>query len=147
MSKVHIRTMTDKDTNFIISSWLMSYYNLMTSKRPNKKEYFREHQELVKHALLNDATWVACNADDHDQIIGWINFGDNYINYVFIKELFEGMGISSALIAQTGIDEKNFICTHYTKLFHVKHSKRLNIDYNPYLFLKQKEQYYEDQSS
>lgn len=145
MSQLGIRPMQESDVNFIVSSWLRSNYKFMASKRPCNEQYFKSHQELIKLALAEDATLIACNKDDESQIIGWINFGDNYLNYVFVKELFEGMGVSSALIAQAGLDKNNFIVTHYTKLFHVKHPKELNIKYNPYLFTN-REVTYENQS-
>jgi len=129
-----IRTMRDTDVPFIVSSWLMSNYARMSGKRPVKSLYYKAHQLLIKQALDQDATLIACNKSDEDQIIGWINFGDNYLNYVYVKETFEGLGVCTELIKQTGLPEINFICTHYTRTFDLRHSTKLNIKYNPYLF-------------
>lgn len=145
MKQLHIRTHKESDLPFIVSSWLKSNRCHPFGKKVDKADYYGVHQHLIKQALALDATWIACNKEDEDQIIGWINFGDNYLNYVFVKEIFEGMGVASALIAQAGLDHNNFIVTHYTNLFHVKHSQKLNIKFNPYLFTN-RELCYENQS-
>lgn len=127
-----MRSLKTKDVPFILSSWLKSNYKMMCSYRPEHDNYYVAHQALVKLALEEDATIIACNANDEDQIIGWINFGDNYLNYVFVKEIFEGMGVATALIDQTGLSD-NLVCTHWTRQFQSKMGKYDAI-YNPYLF-------------
>lgn len=125
----------------------MSNHHQIKGKRPDMKTYCRVYQQLIKQALFSDitATLIACNKSDEDQVIGWVNFGDDYVNYVFVKELFEDMGVSSALLAQTGVDPNKFVVTHYTRMFHEKHSKKLNIIYNPYIFTHK--EFYEDKVS
>lgn len=133
MSHLRIRTLKTDDVHFILSSWLMSNYALMIGRRPNKSVYYSVHQMLAKRALENEATLIACNKEDEDQIIGWINFGDNFLNYVYTKETFERMGIADALLAQTGLTD-HLVCTHCTYQFQEKLGKKYKTSFNPYLF-------------
>lgn len=133
MKNLSIRPITSEDYHFILSSWLKSNYAGMMGWRPDRQTYFNIHQSLIKQVLDEEGTLVACPSDDESLIVGWVNFSDHFLNYLFIKQTFEGLGIASALLAQTGLDPKNLTVTHYTKWFHDRFGK-YEPKYNPYLF-------------
>lgn len=103
-----------------MQSWIKSSADRM----PNANIIFKEHQKIIKAHIKN--TMVAVNKDDDSQIFGWVNYGDNFINYIFVKGLFRGNGICKKLLESIG---KKQYFTHSTK------SKIFrDLEYNPYLF-------------
>jgi hypothetical protein len=146
MSKLSIRPLTEKDLNFILSSWVNCSYEIMAGFKPRRADYYKNHQVLVKEALREDATLVACPQDDEDLIVGWINFGSDYLNFIFIKQTFEHLGVASALLTQAGFVDNKITVTHLTGPFIQRFSTKYKINYNPYLFFN-REKFNENQDS
>jgi hypothetical protein len=133
---MNIRPLRDGDVNFILSTWLKSYYDALTtfSKRaqakiaPPNEIFFKEHQEKIKAELLKSKCLVCVAPDEENQIIGYIVFDGDCLHYCYVKQVFRKMGVAKALSA------KAQSLKHYSH--HTPYSKYVNkgLVFNPYKF-------------
>ena len=123
------------DVNFILSTWLKSYYEAMKfyssgSIRvpfPWGDVYFQGHQEKIKK-LLESASCLVCNApDEEDQIIGYIVFDEDSLHYCYVKQVYRKMGVAKEL-------RSKIIPRYYSHA--TTHAKYITkgLEYNPYKF-------------
>lgn len=73
---------------------------------------------------------MAVNADDPEQFIGFACGDANTVHFVFVKEIFRGLGIGRLLYDAIGRPTQY---SHYTK--NAKHLTR-GMEFNPYTFYK-----------
>jgi hypothetical protein len=125
--KTLIRSIQDSDFNFIISTWLKSYYDLMTGQKPPKFVYFKAHEKIIKEVLLAKDGFIICNDEDHDQIMGYIITNGKVLHYVYVKNLFRNLGFAKILLASKKLDTYTHHTSYIRKL-------KLSYTYNPYLF-------------
>lgn len=133
---MNIRPMKSGDTNFILSTWLKSYYDTLTtySKKaqakiaPPNEVFFKEHQEKIKKVLESANTLICTAPDDDNQIIGYIVTESGTLHFCYVKHVFRKFGVAKRLRLQVGKLE-NY--SHHTPL-----SKYINKDliFNPYKF-------------
>ena len=135
-----IRPMREGDVNFILSTWLRSYYEELRRNGnkgvayPKDDVFFHGHQALIK-VRLGDAqesgqALVCVAPDDENQIIGWMISLGECLHYIYVKQVFRQMGVAKALLNAPGpVPVKNY--SHHTK-----YSKYLNkgLTYDPYKF-------------
>ena len=122
-----IRDYRPEDLNFILATWLNSYYESMCDFRPRKNSFYKHHEELIKLKLPQCTVKVMCNSEDPDQVMGYIVTEGEVLHYLYVKSLFRGYGFAKALLEQNPTTASS----HITKqLWHV--IKEPN--YNPYLF-------------
>lgn len=129
-----IRSMLDSDVNFILSTWLKSYYEELKRHGlkgviyPKDDIFFQGHQERIKE-LLKTASCDICTAPDDDhQIIGWIVYDKDSIHYAYVKQVFRKMGVAKALISRA--------LTARSYSHHTKYTRHINkgLVYDPYKF-------------
>lgn len=141
---MNIRPMREGDVNFVISTWLKSYYEALkwyasgSIRVPYPKDdvFFKGHQlkikkhlEDIQSAVNNGTKCSICVAPDEDnQIIGWIVYDKDAIHYCYVKHVFRKMGVGRALVKLAG-NTKSY--SHHTK-----YSRYLNssLEFNPYKF-------------
>jgi hypothetical protein len=133
-----LREHQDSDTNFVLSTWLRSFYEALkfyssgTIVVPYPKDdiFFQGHQAKIKAIIMSPKTRVVvCVApDDETQIMGWIAFDDECVHYCYVKHMYRKLGIGKRLIAEAKGASKY---SHHTK-----YSKHINqgLQFDPYKF-------------
>lgn len=128
-----IRPMREGDVNFILSTWLRSYYEELKRNGskgvayPKDDVFFQGHQAEIKARLSEMSVKVCVAPDDDNQIIGWAAIEGDTVHYVYVKQVFRQMGVARNLLS-----EHNFAdYSHHTRF-----SKYLNkgLVYDPYRF-------------
>ena len=132
--KFNLREFRPDDLNFILGTWMESYFFYMPS-RPPKNIYAREHSALIHKKLPICECLVACSEEDPTQILGYLITEGELLHYIYVKELFRKLGIGSRLMEEMYRNAVDVVHTHYTKP--IKHFDRsYHLIYNPYLFYK-----------
>ena len=133
-----IRPMREGDVNFILSTWLKSYYEELRRNGskgvayPKDDVFFQGHQEKIKETIKNGECFVCVAPDDENQIIGWIAMSATAVHYCYVKQVFRQMGVAKQLMLLTQARiTPIFSYSHYTR-----YSKYLNkgLQYDPYKF-------------
>lgn len=130
---MRIRPMREGDVNFILSTWLRSYYEEL--KRygqrgcpyPKDDVFFQGHQARIKEHLPSMTVMVCVAPDDENQIIGWIAGDEKSLHYAYVKHVFRQMGVVKALMKSCSFDRYS----HHTRF-----SKYIckGLLYDPYKF-------------
>lgn len=128
-----IRPMREGDVNFILSTWLRSYYEEL--KRygqkgcpyPKDDVFFQGHQERIKEHLPKMTVMVCVAPDDENQILGWSAHLNGCLQYVYVKHFVRKMGIAKALMKSCSFDRYS----HHTRFS--KHICK-GLTYDPYRF-------------
>lgn len=129
-----IREMREGDVNFILSTWLKSYYESLKHygnkgcPHPKDDVFFQGHQKKIKQ-ILESGSCLICHApDEENQIIGWIVYNQDAVHYCYVKNVYRKLGIAKALKAKVSAPKKY---SHHTKF-----SRYLNqgLQYDPYTF-------------
>lgn len=118
-----IRDVVAGDMNFIVNSWVQSYFKHQAASRrdldgprPTKRVYIPEHHALVAKTLENQATRVliACVPDNPTQVVGYVVFAMARSNtpqleprpvyhYVYTKQLFRRQHVAQKLIGASAL--------------------------------------------
>lgn len=131
-----VRPFKDGDLNFILSTWLRSYYDALTqySKRaqarlaPSHDVFFQEHQRKIKETLKTAKVFILTTAEENDQIIGYIVFEGDALHFCYVKAPFRKLGVAKKLCKEmVGVKQYSH---------HTTYSKYIAKDfiYNPYKF-------------
>jgi GNAT superfamily N-acetyltransferase len=106
----------EADEAFVLDSWVRSY----VPKAPTAHEWargYRNEQVIAKRCLLEGSTIMAVIPGYGRQLAGWINFDGPTVSYVYVKNLFRGQDIGSALL-EHALGESKIACyTHDTPGF------------------------------
>ncbi len=137
---IEIRRAKRSDIPFITSSWLKSNrHGYMVRSVPNNIYYYNHHK-ILEELLPRSVVLVACNAEDPDQILGWMcaEVVDTamVIHYVYVKQSFRKFGIAKRIVnlMKTTEDPPAVMATHSNP--EVRDLlKEKNIIYNPYIML------------
>lgn len=118
--------------NFILNSWLQSYFAQM-KVRPSKELYYKEHEPLIKKCLERSSLLIAINETDEDQYLGYLVHEKDLIHFCYVKVLFQKQGIASLMMKEVTGKRAEF--SHYTPA--VGFFRKYRLSYNPYGFYKQ----------
>jgi GNAT superfamily N-acetyltransferase len=138
---IALRPALSGDYNFVLSSWLKSYFRnrqlFAQGAQLSEREYFVGHQRMVKWLLDRAPVLVACNPDDESQIYGWACYeedGDTTVlHYVYVKAPYRGYGVGRTLFTGLRHDSVRVVCTHWTRrLSDDKAESKYNVERNPY---------------
>jgi GNAT superfamily N-acetyltransferase len=105
MMKIKIIEMLEKHHSFVIANWIQQYWDLMHYPQPPKTATLVNHQRLIKGMDGRGsrlAGWVAVSSEDEDQYLGFIVSSGDYAHFIFVKDLFRGVGIGRALWTHAG---------------------------------------------
>lgn len=138
---MNFRLMNETDKNFVLSTWLKSYYESLKAfdeylafnklkgfVYPKDDIFFQGHQNKIKDKLKNAECMVCTAPDDDRQIIGWIVYEPTVIHYIYVKQVFRKYGIAKKLKSKVPTAVKY---SHHTKF--AKYLKQ-GLVYDPYTF-------------
>lgn len=134
---IQLRKPHKEDVPFIFSSWLHSYRSSLHTKNVVNTVYFGEHHDLLERIMNRSEAVIACNADDPNQIFGYIVYEriDNalVVHYIYVKQSFRKLGIGKTLLQSTGWQKGDaFIFTHDTYIS-AKLAMKYRAMFNPYV--------------
>lgn len=103
--EIILRQNLKDDTNFILNSFMKSFRDNEQNKHIANRFYYDVLQAKLKRVLeQKDRAFVACNAEDPEQIFGYILYKKTadslIIDYVYVKDIFRQQGLANALIAK-----------------------------------------------
>lgn len=133
---IKLRGYQPEDKNFIFDSYLRNYYSSMTGYKPESSVFFPGQQRLLEKLIENDnAVFViACSSDEPDIIFGWSLFSmDKTLHYVFVKEAYRRMGLSSKMLRHVLKEKTDLVVSHWNKDCAILRRK-FKLVYNPYKF-------------
>lgn len=139
--KIKMRLLDPSDVPLITATWLRTYRsNSRWIVRIMEGCYFNEHNSLIKKALINSRTIVACDPSDPEHIIGYL-VGVNrkkadYLHYIYVKQIFRRHGVAGELLNEF-IKNDDCYNSHETlpsSLFAMLRKKYKRLIYNPYPF-------------
>jgi GNAT superfamily N-acetyltransferase len=108
--ELELRTMTDDDRSYVISSWLRSYaWEGRDAKayepRPVKglpwhppRSFFDDYSEVVLDLVKRSTVIVAGLRGIADSIVGWFALEGDTLHYLLVKPKFRRMGIARWLV-------------------------------------------------
>lgn len=129
---------SDTDKDFLYATWLRRYKDhSYFAKRIKYQTFFKEHHKIIDHILAKPNTKVimAVPKDFDDVIAGYIVFESHdkpTVHFVYIKDVYQGMGVAKHLFEENGIDPNNITITHWTYCVNQFAEKYPGITYNPY---------------
>lgn len=117
-----IRDFRPEDLNFVLNSWLQSYWYPFYRRRLGlrrefpRNTYFRIMEGRIKELIGDGAgIQVACNPELEDQIFGWMFAARGIVYYVFVKNPFRRQGIARKLLeVHFGENPEEIICGSWT---------------------------------
>ena len=100
---VSIRRATRRDIPFLTSSWLRSFRDGAFVRGVPSTLYYRYHHKVISALLSRAVTLVAVNAEDDDQILGWlcaelVEGPSLVVHYAYVKEVFRKQGLAKRLL-------------------------------------------------
>ena len=99
---IQLRTALAEDVGFIFNSWLKSYRSSDVVKPIMNEVFFAEQHRLIEHLITQHKVIIACNADNPDQVYGFICAGATEgiftVHYIYVKQAFRRMGIAKMLL-------------------------------------------------
>ena len=139
-----LRPATGADANFVLSSWLKSFFRNRQMWVPlplAEHEYFHGHHRLLEKLLQRASVVVACDQQDPSQILGWLCYEMIrepkeilVVHFVYVKSAYRGFGVGRQLWNAVHVPDIRTVATHWTKrLKEDKAELRYNLEYNPYL--------------
>lgn len=98
---VYVRFANPSDINFITSSWLKSFRDGYFNGTVSNRVYYNQHHKILESLVPRASVLVACNAEQPDQIFGWICFEvlDRHLvlHYLYVKDAFRQIGMAQKL--------------------------------------------------
>lgn len=142
IEKVRIRTMQDKDFNFIINSWLKSYkYSGSAVRRMRDSDYYIAYEPIVKVLIQRSDIYVACLREEPEVILGYIAVEPaevgttDVIHYLLVKDLWQRIGIGKYLLQAADPGPQSYF-THWTSPMDSLANK-ITYRYNPFLIYQE----------
>lgn len=137
---VNYRSPNPSDINFFYSTWLKSYRQSSFATSICNEVFFAEHKSIIESILLNPNTniTVICNAQDQDQIYGYLveDKIHKILHFAYIKYNYRKFHLMLTLLSHLGYITPNkatptFI-THLPRQYDII-SEKYGFLYNPYL--------------
>lgn len=138
---LQIRKAGRADIPFITSSWLESFRNAPMVRGVPNSIYYHYHHKILEEVLPRSVVLMACNAEDTDQLVGFICaevFEKSLVvHYVYVKQAFRRLEVAKRML-QTLIDSEKPELIQYTaktpSIFEFERKlKDQGMVYNPYL--------------
>jgi hypothetical protein len=131
---ISFRSYLPGDLHFILSTWLRGlYYGNDYFREIEDKVYFKNYENIIKHILAKPSVRidVACLKEDDSVILGYTvtekKDDKNILHWVFVKNIWRGIGISKDLLDPLEIKTT----THITNKSMRTKPKR--IEFNPFI--------------
>lgn len=117
--QVGIRRATEQDSDFLLNSWLTSYWDSRAPaiKQMRKRRFFERHHPIASRLVESSTVFVACAHDDEPTILGYAVYSHEdpqTLHYVYVKHIFRRHGIASELLSAAGWPSRSgdFLVTH-----------------------------------
>lgn len=138
MDKCEIRPAIEADYDFIIPTFLKSYYSTSYFAKPLRWHVYEPHQRAVINKLLArpDARILVAHAIGIPELIlGWLLYEPTVFHYVYTKLAFHHFGVATKLIEHTAIDPNTAYFSHWTQDISAiaPWKKWPGLTFNPYL--------------
>lgn len=139
-----LREATAADHNYILSSFLTSYYQFSPCKFAAGALYYQQQGEIIKFLLGSCQVQVACFPEDPTEIAGYIMYQyiDNnlIIHYVYVREPYRKQKLAQDMIMSLINDVDLIVATHYPYNFvSLKHMiPNKSITYDPFFITNQR---------
>jgi hypothetical protein len=129
---ISFREPEENDLNFIFSSWKQSLRDGNPFYSAIDHDVYFEKSEPVIQSILSRPDCrvkIACLKDDPEVILGYCVFENKIVHWVYIKEVWRRIGLSSDLLP------KDFdTTTHFTdRGLKILLKKYPNVKFNPFL--------------
>ncbi len=112
METVVLRSVTDEDIPFILSTWLRGLRSGNSwFKEIDSKSYFNFYQSVIGRLIRSSRVDVAVLADDPDTIIGYIVYSEHVLHWIHVRGRWRKLGVGKMLVPK-GITR----VSHLTKL-------------------------------
>lgn len=123
------------DRNFIINSWLQSYYGCSATHHIKRQQYYIGQRDIINNILESPITKTIFirPIDWEDGIIGYVIYNSNTIHYFYVKNVYRKMGLASKLLDTiTKLEDIKYI-SHFKEPHTRFYVEKYNLTYNPYL--------------
>lgn len=111
-----IRPMQPGDVSLVLNSWLKSYRDCPASWGTTNDVYFRAQKAVISKLLSRCNVAIASDPQDDDQIFGWLAWeetkDDIVVHYIYVKSLFQRMGVARRLWHHANPDDLEVVSTH-----------------------------------
>lgn len=97
-TSISLRPAEESDLQYVVKSWLRSYWHDSDYARAQGRVYHVEHRRLVLRLIQQGAVTVAAWSGDPDTIIGFACTRAGVVHYVYVREEFRRMGIAHLLV-------------------------------------------------
>lgn len=136
MMDITLRGPNQKDSSFIVSSWLRSTREQADSDIELDVHY-KDYRQFILNLLETDPIiLIACSKEDPDYIMGYAVHDDNVLYYMYVRYALRRQGVGKKLLKEMG-DITHI--THKPLWWHKDDRIKGSFKYNPYLFIKPKE--------
>lgn len=138
MESIQLRKATRRDIPFITSGWLKSFRNAPFVRGVPNTVYYYHHHKLLETLIPRSTVLVACNAEDTDQLVGFIcyeTFKEGVlIHYVYVKQTLRKVGIAKKMFetAVEGAPLIQYTAKTYPIFDMEERLKERGAVYNPY---------------
>lgn len=111
-----IRPMAESDVNLVMNSWLKSFRDCSATWGASNAEYYAAQKAIIARLFRVSQVAVACDPEDHDQVYGWACWTPRdkevLVHYVYVKSLFQRMGVARELMKVVNPDSLSIYATH-----------------------------------
>jgi GNAT superfamily N-acetyltransferase len=91
------------DLAFVLDTIARSLRNSPAYKECSNDVFYSGFRQYIEPAVMSSPILVACNPECEDQIYGYISYQQEsnspMLNYVYVKQVYRGMGIGTKLMA------------------------------------------------
>ena len=141
--KFTMRAAMRDDVNFILNSWLKSYFRSRSwfcAAKLSERQYYDGHHRIIDAILRRESSAVIVlhEPSDISQIFGWVCFERDthrlsVVHYIYVKSCFRGFGFGRHLFGVATEGAARVVATHWTKrLMDNRSDSRYQLDVNPY---------------
>lgn len=96
----NIRPARKDEWPFIYRSFLKNYRRSFPCSIIASRLYFSKFHDIMEYFLENGLALVAVSSDNDDQIFGFVVRHQEALIYVYIKQLYRGMGMGEKLVCE-----------------------------------------------
>lgn len=131
-----IRPMQPGDVPLVLNSWLKSYRDCPATWGTANDVYFRTQKAVISKLLSRCNVAIACDPDDAEQIFGWLAWEDGekdiVVHYIYVKSLFQRMGVASRLWESAAPGSREVVATHVGPDSNALKDKGIKFRYKPF---------------
>ena len=135
---VEFKFLTPSDKGFVVKTYIKGLHTIEPYNFI-KNDYFKPiHSQLIEKFMAHSNILIAHIKNYPDELLGYVIFDitprNLIFHYIHIKAILRGKtNLSNLLLKQIDFDNREIICTHFSKYFYHLQNQNPNISYNPYI--------------